>query len=77
MGPTVLVIGGTDPALDAARSALRLPGVKSVHLACLENRSEMPSDPEEIADAVEEGVVFHNGLGPTHVNAVDGAVGFR
>ena len=75
IGPNVLVIGGGDVAMDAARCALRLPGVKSVHLACLESREEMPAHSWEAAEALEEGVVFHNSLGPTRIE--NGAVTFR
>jgi heterodisulfide reductase subunit A-like polyferredoxin len=64
LGSNVLVIGGGDVAMDAARCALRLPGVSSVHLACLESRTEMPAHAWEAAEALEEGVVFHNSLGP-------------
>ena len=69
IGPSVLVLGGMDVALDAARCALRLPGVNAVHLACLESRAEMPADPEEISEAALEGVVFHNGVGATRITA--------
>ena len=69
IGPNVLVLGSSDSALDAARTALRLPGVKSVRLACMESRSEMPSHPERVAQAVEEGVEIHNGLSPTRIEA--------
>ena len=65
IGPKVLVIGGGDVAMDAARCARRLPGVKSVDVACLEARHEMPAHAWEAAEALEEGVVFHNSLGPT------------
>ena len=64
IGPNVVVIGGGDVAMDAARCARRLPGVKSVHLACLESRAEMPAHSWEAAEALEEGIVFHNSLGP-------------
>jgi heterodisulfide reductase subunit A-like polyferredoxin len=67
LGPNVLVIGGGDVAMDAARCARRLPGVQSVHVACLERREEMPAHAWEAAEALEEGVVFHNSLGPTKV----------
>jgi heterodisulfide reductase subunit A-like polyferredoxin len=69
IGPNVLVIGSSDPAIDAARSALRLPGVTSVSLACIESRAEMPAGPDQIAQALDEGVIFHNGLGPTRIEA--------
>jgi heterodisulfide reductase subunit A-like polyferredoxin len=74
LGSTVLVIGGGDVAMDAARCARRLPGVKEVHLACLERREEMPAHAWEAAEAIEEGIVFHNGLGPTRILAEGGKV---
>ncbi len=80
IGPKVLVIGGSDMALHAARMALRLPGVDSVHLACLESRAEMPAHSWEAAEALEEGVIFHNSLGPTRIAISEekaGGVTFR
>ncbi len=74
IGPEVLVIGSTDLALDAARSALRLPGVKSVSLACLESRDEMPAHSGKTAEAVEEGMRIHHGLGPTRIDTANGRV---
>jgi heterodisulfide reductase subunit A-like polyferredoxin len=66
-GPNVLVIGASNVAVDAARSALRVAGVESVHLACLESREEMPARSDQVTLALEEGVVLHSGLGPTKV----------
>ena len=60
--------------MDAARCARRLPGVTSVHLACLESRAEMPAHSWEAAEALEEGIVFHNSLGPTSVKTDAGKV---
>ena len=80
IGSRVVVIGGGDVAMDAARCARRLPGVTSVHLACLESRAEMPAHSWEAAEALEEGVVFHTSLGPTRIEALGGrvsAVAFR
>ena len=74
IGPNVLVIGGGDVAMDAARCARRLAGVKSVHLACLERREEMPAHSWEAAEALEEGVVFHTSLGPTKILTENGKV---
>jgi heterodisulfide reductase subunit A-like polyferredoxin len=65
IGPRVLVIGGTDIALDAARCARRLPGVQSVRLACLESRADMAAYAEPLAEAIEEGVTIHHGWDPT------------
>jgi heterodisulfide reductase subunit A-like polyferredoxin len=67
IGPKVVVIGGSDLAVYGARTALRIPGVESVHIACLESLSEMPAHSEQTAQALTEGVLFHNGLGPTRI----------
>jgi heterodisulfide reductase subunit A-like polyferredoxin len=72
IGPNVVVIGGGDVAMDAARCARRMPGVQSVHVACLESRAEMPAHSWEAAEALEEGVVFHNGVGPTKIVTSNG-----
>jgi NADPH-dependent glutamate synthase beta subunit-like oxidoreductase len=58
----VLVVGGGNVAMDVAVTAKRL-GAKSVTLACLEQAREMPASAEEVARAVEEGVVIKNGYG--------------
>ena len=70
----VVVLGGGDVAMDAARCARRLPGVTSVDVACLESREEMPAHSWEAAEALEEGIVFHNSVGPTAVEANGGKV---
>ncbi|MGA2326357.1 MAG: FAD-dependent oxidoreductase [Bryobacteraceae bacterium] len=67
IGPSVVVIGGGDVAMDAARCARRMSGVTSVHVACLESRAEMPAHSWEAAEALEEGIVFHNSIGPTRI----------
>ena len=58
----VLVVGGGNVAMDVAMTAKRL-GAKSVTLACLEQAWEMPASGEEVARAVEEGIVIKNGYG--------------
>ena len=59
--------------VDVSLSALRL-GAQEVHLVCLESREEMPAALEEIADAEEEGVILHPGLGPKGFIGEDGRV---
>ncbi len=56
-GEDVIVIGGGNTAMDAARSALRL-GAASVRVVYRRTRDEMPAIPEEIDEALEEGVVI-------------------
>ena len=59
----VVVIGGGNVAMDAARTAVRL-GASDVHLACLEARADMPAFAWEIENAEREGVRVHNLLAP-------------
>ena len=44
----VVVIGGGNVAMDVARTAVRLEA-RSVRIACLESRGEMPANKEEVA----------------------------
>ncbi|MBI2966326.1 MAG: FAD-dependent oxidoreductase [Bacteroidetes bacterium] len=67
----VIIIGGGNVALDAARTAIRLKA-DSVTLACLEQRDEMVAYPEEIKEAEEEGVKIINGNGIKHIRQSQG-----
>lgn len=53
----VVVIGGGNAALDAARIALRMSG-SDVIILYRRTRREMPADPGEVEEAVREGVKF-------------------
>jgi heterodisulfide reductase subunit A len=54
-GKRVVVVGGGDCAMDAARSALRL-GAEMVHLVYRRTGRECPARAEDLRDAIEEGV---------------------
>lgn len=56
-GRNVVVVGGGNVAMDAARTAMRL-GAESVRILYRRGRSEMPARAEEIEHAEEEGVQF-------------------
>ena len=58
LGKNVVVIGGGNTAMDAARLAKRQPGVEQVYVAYRRTRREMPADAEELELAVAEGVEF-------------------
>jgi formate dehydrogenase beta subunit len=58
LGEHVAVVGGGNTALDCARTCLRL-GAARVSIIYRRTKAEMPADPEEVADAQEEGVQFH------------------
>ena len=74
IGANVLVIGGGDVAMDAARCARRLPGVQSVQVVYRRGRAEMPAHPREVAEAIEEGVAFRMDLGPAGIQTAGGKV---
>lgn len=66
VGKIVGVIGGGSTALDAARTAIRL-GAKEVHIFYRRVREDMPADPREIQEALEEGVVLHTLVSPKRI----------
>jgi NADPH-dependent glutamate synthase beta subunit-like oxidoreductase len=55
LGKKVAVVGGGNVAVDAARSALRL-GAKKVEIYYRRSRNEMPAIPEEVEEAIRDGV---------------------
>lgn len=56
LGKEVVVIGGGNTAVDAARTAVRLGSRATVIYR--RTQTEMPAHPEEVREAQEEGVVF-------------------
>ncbi len=58
VGDKVVVVGGGDTAIDAARVAKRL-GAREVTLLYRRTRNEMPAIEEEIVGAEEEGIPMH------------------
>ena len=73
-GKDVLVVGGGNVAIDAARSAGRL-GAARVHLVSLEARGQLPAYGWEVEEALGEGVTLHDSWGVRQVlggSAVDG-----
>ncbi|MGI5940580.1 MAG: FAD-dependent oxidoreductase [Thermoleophilia bacterium] len=57
IGDHVLVLGGGNSAMDAARTSVRL-GAKEVRVVYRRTRNEMPANVWEIEEAEEEGVEF-------------------
>lgn len=71
----VVVVGGGNVAIDAARVSAR-SGAKHVDMLCLESRDIMPASAEEIGEAEADGVAIDCGWGPKEVLTKDGkAVG--
>lgn len=65
-GKKVVVIGGGNVAIDAARSAVRM-GAAEVTVAYRRTEKEMPAYPEEVAQAKQEGVRFVFLAGPSKI----------
>lgn len=57
-GENVVVVGGGNAAMDAARNAIRLPQVKSVKIVYRRTENEMPAYQSELNDAKLEGIEF-------------------
>jgi NADPH-dependent glutamate synthase beta subunit-like oxidoreductase len=62
-GKRVVVIGGGNTAMDAARSALRI-GAEEVRVVYRRTRAEMPAINEEIEQALEEGIILDELVAP-------------
>ncbi|WP_422481413.1 putative selenate reductase subunit YgfK [Pleomorphochaeta sp. DL1XJH-081] len=58
LGKHVVVVGGGNTAMDSARAATRVEGVKKVSVLYRRTKKEMPADLEEFDNAVDEGVEF-------------------
>ena len=69
----VVVVGGCNVAIDAARISSRCVDAK-ISMFCLEQREDMPASKEEIAEALEEGIELNCGWGPKEVLEDDGKV---
>ncbi len=64
VGADVVIVGGGNSAMDAARAAKRMPGVCHSRIVYRRTKRYMPADEEELALAVEEGVEFNDLLVP-------------
>lgn len=65
-GRNVIVVGGGNVAMDAARSALRL-GADEVSIVYRRSDEELPARREEIEHAKEEGIVFRLLTNPVRI----------
>jgi glutamate synthase (NADPH) small chain len=72
-GERVIVIGGGNTAMDAARTALRL-GAKESMIVYRRSKQELPARHEEVEHAEQEGIKFHMLTSPVAFHGVDGRV---
>ncbi|MBS6195738.1 MAG: NADPH-dependent glutamate synthase [Clostridiales bacterium] len=66
-GKKVVVVGGGNVAMDAARTALRLGA--EVHVVYRRSEEELPARREEVHHAKEEGIIFDLLTNPTEIVA--------
>lgn len=64
-GRKVVVVGGGNVAMDAARTALRLGA--EVHIVYRRSEAELPARKEEVGHAKEEGIIFNLLTNPTEI----------
>lgn len=72
----VVVIGGGDVAMDACRTAKRLPGVEKVTVVYRRGPSEIPARKHELDASVAENIEFAYSVAPVGIEA-DGKGGLK
>lgn len=72
LGERVVVIGGGNVAIDAARTCVRLG--KGVTVLYRRSKEEMPANPWEVEHALREGVEFRFLVAPKKIHSRDGCV---
>ena len=73
VGRRVVVVGGGSVAVDCAMNARRL-GAEQVIMVSLESREELPAHPQEIEQALQEGIVLKPSWGIARIAGKDGHV---
>lgn len=73
IGKQVIIIGGGNTAIDAARSSKRL-GAENVTIVYRRSRNEMPANPAEIVAAEEEGISIRFLSSPNRIITQNGSV---
>ncbi len=71
LGKVVAIVGGGNSAVDAARTANRLPEVEKVIIVYRRTRTEMPAYEEEVNAALKEGIDIKFLTTPTNVTTKD------
>ena len=66
IGKNVVIVGGGNVAMDAARTALRL-GAEKVYIVYRRSMDELPARREEVEHAEEEGIEFKLLCNPTEI----------
>lgn len=69
-GGNVIVVGGGNVAMDAARTALRL-GADKVTIVYRRSMNELPARKEEVENAIEEGIEFNLLTNPVEITGYE------
>jgi ferredoxin len=75
LGRRVVVIGGGSAAIDAARSARRAG--HEVTILALESTAQLPAQHDEVAEALEEGIVLAGGVMLTEAIETDSGLALK
>ncbi len=73
-GKKVVVVGGGNVAMDAARNAIRQPQTEEVTIVYRRTENEMPACKEELDHAKEEGIIFATLRNPVEFIGEDGSL---
>jgi len=73
VGKQIIVVGGGNAAIDAARTAVRL-GAEKVDIVYRRTQDEMPAWAEEIDAAIEEKIELHTLTNPKEIISEEGKV---
>jgi NADH-quinone oxidoreductase subunit F len=73
VGKKVVIIGGGNGAIDAARTAIRL-GAQTVTIVYRRAQEDMPAYVEEISEALQEGIKIRAMTNPEKIITADGKV---
>ena len=73
IGKRCAVVGAGNVAMDVCRTAVRL-GAKETYIIYRRSQEEMPADPEEVQEAMEEGVQFRFLSNPVEIQGESGKV---
>lgn len=73
VGKNIIVVGGGNAAIDAARTAVRL-GAEKVDIVYRRTQDEMPAWAEEIDAAIEEKIELHTLTNPKEIISENGKV---
>jgi NADH-quinone oxidoreductase subunit F len=76
IGNRVVVIGGGNAAVDGARTALRL-GAEKVTIIYRRTQDEMPASPEEVDEALKEGINIIFLAAPSQIVRKNGSLGMQ